>query len=653
MAGDVLKAAGAITVLAALAILMTVAKEPVSVVDFVQESTGDAAQATVAEEGSPFAAAGNLGASKAFGEKRTWEHLPESISHKRNVPRTDFEGRKVTNEFCGGPEYYEKKECSNEYEESMIMTAGPLVILALCTILLWFFVFIGRNCCTCFGNHSVGLFGGRYPTQGLCYGDLRPAEEGYTECERQLFLFLIIAIVILVLVGVIVGFTGNAQLSTGVTALLDTTAAMPKELHNTIASIQVEISSLQHLAASVNPYLEASMWASIIDGLGQVDQGAKNMDAQVSTSLVSIRQYEDERSAYLYWGLVFPLILSLFAVVGYFCPAILTLMVFPLVALISGIIWIAVGAHIPVSVATADFCVGLDHGLKFPNASSPLDILVGCHGQQGASKMSTTASYFTTATSQVACQTLNHTLCSQPPVSYPDTHGNTQTFQPVTCPDVQCTESTLKQYLDQTVIRDHQWGCAHLVGGNIQTENCQYTDKEQAKQACLGAFGNTEVQPCVPNMAVAYREVSLRDCNSTCLVNTTKTASTTVVGNYELGSRFKTVTAKQITPLTDCSFIKEQALKLERTLCWDVVESTDYVVAGLSIIGITFFFANFVYLSAQKRFHRCYLAERWPAERARLLGEAESSVVPQQEGARQPLLQQGGDSGGETSEDQV
>jgi hypothetical protein len=644
MAGDVLKAVGTLAVLAALAVLLTVATEPASVVDFVQESTEEAAQASVAEKASPFAAMGNK-LSNSIASKRTWEKLPESIAHKRNVPRQDYEGQPVSNEFCGGKTNWETKTCSQEYEESMVMTGSPLFLIALFTLLLWLFVFVGRNCCTCCGNHGVGLFGGRFPTKGICYGDLRGPDEGYTECERQLFLFLIIVIAVLVLVGMVVGFTGNAQLSTGVHALLDITGNMPTEMAATVTSIQVEIASLQALAARVNPYLEPSMWNTITSGLEQVKTGATNMQTQVSGSLATVRKYEDERSAYLYWGLVTPMLLSLVAVVGFLCPALLTLLVFPLVALITVVIWIAVGVHVPVAVATADFCVGLDYGLKHPNASSPLDILVGCHGQEGAAKMTTTATYFTGATAQVACQTLNQTLCTMAPVSYPDVHGHTVSFNPVTCPDIQCTASTLKTYLDHTVVRDHQWGCAKLVGGNIETVDCQYDSKNTAKQECLGKYGNTEVNPCVPNQAAAYREVSLRDCNSTCLLNTTKIASMDVVGNYDLGTRFKTVTETQITPLTDCSFIKEKATQLERTLCWDVVDSTDYIMAGLIIIGITFFVGNFIYLSAQKRFHRCYLAERWPAERARLLGEA---VQDDPAGQQQPLLPQG-----QGSQDQV
>merc|ERR1711939_913090 len=518
------------------------------------------------------------------------------------------------------------------------MLAFPLVIMAVITAMLWLIVLIGRNCCTCCDPHRAGLCGGRYPTKGCCYGELRGADEGYSDCENRVFLFLVIAMLVIIFVGVAVGFTGNAKLSKGVNDLMDVTAAIPSKLKERTGSISTELTALQALAAKVNPYIQSSMWDNIKNGLEEVNKGADSMDGQVSTTLKVMRHYENERSNFMYIGLWIPAILSTIAIAGYLCPVLLTLLVVPLVAVITCVVWIAVGIHVPVAVSTADLCVGLDYGLKHPNASSPLDILVGCHGEAGAGKMADASTYFVEAASTAACQTLENTLCKIPSVSYPDKHGNTVTIQPVQCPAGTCNNHTLRNFVSQTSVLDFQWGCASLENGNIVTHHCVYNDKETAKDRCLHNFGISQTMPCVPNSPNAYRNVSLLQCNQSCLVNTTQMAAATVVGNWELGSRFKTVEENGLQPLVNCSFVREQATTLEHTLCWDVVEATDYVMAGLIIIAIAYFCGNFVYLMAHKRFHVRYLQSKgiWPAERDKILGNVGLGSDP--ESQARPLL---------------
>lgn len=568
--------------------------------EIVQESTTEVGQAKVSEK---------------------YQSLPASIEAKRDVSRTDFAGNEVSKEFCGGPTYYHQKKCSQEYEESMVMTALPLMIMALLTLVIWLVLLIGRNCCTCCDTHRAGLFGGRYPTKGCCLGELKGPDEGYTICENRLFLFLVISVLVLVFAGLIVGSIGNDQVSKGVSNLLDTTAAMPSKLSGKVSLIQTELNTLEALGKQVNPYLQHTMWQQIRDALVQVNKGAESMQGQVGDSLTVIRKYESDRSAYLYCGLVIPTILAFLALLGYLCPALLTVVVLPLAVVTTIILWVAVGVHVPVSVSTADFCVGLDYGLKHPNASSPLDILVGCHAETGAKKMADSAKYFEETSAHVACSTLNTTLCNKPPVKYPDKHGNIKTFLPVTCPQMQCSSATLGAFVKKTVVRDFEWGCAALEKGNIVTHDCRFNDKNEAQSHCLSKFGNTDTMPCVPGTHSPYRQVSLAQCNSTCLINTTMASSTTVVGNDELARRFRQLDEQQLRPLVDCSFIRQQATQVEHVLCWDVVDGTDYVIAGLCIIGITFFMGTFLYLAAYKRFHRSYLehTNKWPGEREKIL----------------------------------
>jgi len=567
-------------------------------------------------------------ASKSLARK-----LPDSIYAKRDISRRDFNGRKVTNDFCGGPKYYEDSKCSKEYEESMAMTASPFVTWAIFSLILWFLVLVGRNCCLCFG---AGLFGGRYPTKGWCYGELRDANQGYSECERRTFLTLVIAVFVFVVAGMIVAGIGNSDLSSGMGALITITGNMPPLMAHIIDPLPVKVKALHALSDSVNPYVEPKYWTALQNGLDGAVKGLAEMKKQVSNSVHKVDSMEDQRSTWTYTGLWVPFVLSLLGIVGYLCPVLLPCVVVPLAVIMTAALWVAVGMHVPVSVATADFCVALNHGLAHPNASSPLDMLVGCHGETGATKMVESAKYFEHTAVHVACETLNKTMCKAEAISYPDKHGKTMTFKPVQCPaSTDCSDlSSLNTFIKSTLVRDFQWGCATLVGGNIVTKQCQYSDKATAKDACLKKFGNTDVMPCVPGSTEPYKEVSLAQCNKTCHHTSVKEHSRTVVGNHKLASSFKTI-EDQIKPLSDCSFVREQAALFEHKLCWDVSKGSDYIMTGLTIIAISLLVGNFIYLAAYKRFHRKYLGERWADEREHILdGDAGGVNDP----GGQPLL---------------
>lgn len=648
------KAAGALMALAALGVLAQASAEEPSLGSVVVESmaahqsptragmgvatTRVDSQFVETQVGDTVLLEDEAGIGKAVGDsakaqtgdggKQAYESLPESIYAKRDVSRRDFNGHKVTNDFCGGPKYYADHKCSSEYKESIAMTASPFIGWAILSLFIWFLVLVGRNCCLCFG---AGLFGGRYPTKGWCYGELRDAEQGYSECERRTFLMLVILIFLLVVVGMIVAFVGNSELSDGMSSLIDITGDIPVKMSAIVTPMQAQVSHLQQLAGRVNPYIQPKYWDTIKDGLAQAITGAADMKKQVDNSLGDISSYEDDRSTWTYSGLWVPFVLALVGMLAYLCPVLLPCFVVPLVAIMTAVIWVAVGVHVPVSVATADFCVGLHHGLTHPNASSPLDILVGCHGETGATKMVESAKYFEHTAVHVACETLNKTMCAAEEISYPDKHGATQSFHPVVCPQLACKdEASLATFMKETVVRDFLWGCAKLESGNIVTEQCQYTDKAKAKDECLKAYGNTDIMPCVQGSTAPYQEVSISVCNRTCHHASVKEHSRTVVGNYELAGGFKTIGHK-IKPLSDCSFVREQAARFEHKLCWDVVSGSDFVMAGLMVIAVAFLVGNFIYLGAYKRFHRKYLGERWAEERERILYGADA-------GAGQPLL---------------
>jgi hypothetical protein len=235
--------------------------------------------------------------------------------------------------------------------------------------------------------------------------------------------------------------------------------------------------------------------------------------------------------------------------------------------------------------------------------------------------------YFQATTTNAACFILNTTLCPTPAVAYTDTNGGSATLLPVSCPkggdgnDLPCNVHTIDTIMNKTVVRDFQWGCSALDGaGKLIAKQCQYQDKSAAETGCLAAFGNTNVRPCAPG-GKDFRQVSLLECSTGCLMNATRKMAFQAVGNQALSLQFGGIYHKQLEPLMSCSFMRGAAVQLQRTLCHGVVNATDYMILALAIIGFSLFFGNFFYLGAHKRFHKGYSEENWPATRASFLGE--------------------------------
>jgi hypothetical protein len=505
-----------------------------------------------------------------------------------------------------------------------------MIIIAALTLFFGIAIMIGRYLCVCFGN---GCCGGKIPSQGWCWGARLERDQGYSTYQRRLYFFGVVAIMILVGIGMGIGFEGNKRMTKGVSSLLDTTIGIPTKVHNQITIISKEMLSLKALSAAVNPGASASVWDSALKGLKQTDAAISKMGGQAKKAYKTVKKYEGDRNQIFHWAFLVSCIISIVAVLGYFCPILLSCIVVPSVFLITIIIWAAVGVHVPVSVATADFCVNLDYALKHPNASAgALDVLLKCGGKKGAAKMGDAAASFINTAYDKACTNLNGTLCVMPQVSYSDKHGNKKYMKPVDCPKMKCTRSTLKTFIAQTKVSDFQWGCAQLVKGNIIPKDCKYTDKKLAQQQCLAKFGNTDVLPCVPGGGT-MRELPMSTCATKCLLNETKTLSYKVTGNFEILSRFQALDENKLKPLMNCSIIRQSAVQLEHTLCWNVVDATDYIIAGLSIIGITFFFGNAVYMGATKRFNRKYWDNIYPDTYDEMIAE-EGAAGP----AGQPLL---------------
>lgn len=569
-------------------------------------------------------------------EHQTWDSLPATIQAKRDIPRMDFNFKKVPNTFCGGSNYTSKQQCSGKYKESLVMTALPLMIVAFLTVIIFMAVLFGRNCLSCFGN---GCCGGKIPSQGLCFGGHLARDDGYTPYRRKIYVFLCFAIVVLVAVAMAVGFTGNTQLSAGIKDLMSLTQTIPAKVRRQLVYIDAEINSLKSLAGKVNPGADASLWTSATNALFKVDKSVKTLQKDANSAYDKVKKYENQRKNFFFWAFISAPIIAVFGLVGYFVPMCISIVALPLFMIAVVLCWIVIGVHIPVAVATADFCVDLDHSLKHPNASmGAIDMLLKCGGKSATASIIKTSDTFIDKSYTTACNTLTTQLCNTPNVSYPDAHGKTKTLLPVTCPKMKCDKTTLKDFINKTIVADFQYGCAKLVNGSIATVDCQFVDKDTAKKSCLAKYGNSDVLPCTPT-GQTFRSTKLKTCAKSCFLNATKTLSSTAYGNFELLQRFTALKKKHLDPLLSCQIIRAGVTSLEHTLCWEVVNATDYIVAGLSIIGITCFLGVGVYLGAQKVFNRKYWQEYYPRHYDELFEGAGGT-----EGTEHSLPLLGGDS---------
>merc|ERR1719331_731345 len=171
------------------------------------------------------------------------------------------------------------------------MVSFPMIIWTLVVLLMGLLVLMGRYCCCCDGCGS-GWCGGRLPSQGCCYGDLKEADDGYTPCSVQGYMCMVCLVFLLVTVGMFVGFMGNAQLSTGMSSLLNIAKDTPNTITKQVHGVQQELASIQSHAAAVNPHLSTSMFTQVTSGLAHIANATSGLGPMITKSLAPVHRYE-------------------------------------------------------------------------------------------------------------------------------------------------------------------------------------------------------------------------------------------------------------------------------------------------------------------------------------------------------------------------
>jgi len=557
--------------------------------------------------------------------------LSPEVKSARSIWRMDYDFNNVGSVFCGGQKYWDEGTCSKEYEASVVMMALPLFVVSAFTLLLAISVYIGRYLCTCFGE---GLFGGYLPSEGIFMGRLMPRDQGYDAFSRQIYIFSVIGIWVLVIIGMSVGLTGNSDIGDAVNSLLSTTEGISNNAYKQVTFVNSKITELQSESQEAQSNIDSFTWKEMKDGAQSMQESVKKIQSQVADKLDAVKKIDSSRAQILYWGFIVPPLICTIAVLGYFFPIVLT-MVVPIVFLTTIVVWLAIGFSVSVMVMTADFCVALDDSLHKPNTTSPFNLILSAHSiNTGASQLYHTSGDAASTSATDACTALHDHLCNQPAVTYTDKHGTTQTLHPVSCPtNITCSNETLQQYTSETVVRDFLWGCGNLQNGKIVVRSCGYTSKSDAQSKCLAKYGNSDATPCYPNTDANYLSVTIAECANNCTKEQYKNASAEVNLYEEMATGFDDI-ATRITPYKDTAFIDDAVTSLQKSLCWDMIDGTDYVLWGLCILGVVFFFANIVYLGAIKRFNRRYRKDEWWPKTHDLIMQDREQLAPLMGGAK-------------------
>jgi len=552
--------------------------------------------------------------SDPWGDLADRTKLPDNIIEIRNIWRIDTAFHDVDNmDFCGGTKYYLKGECWNTYLQTMLMIGLPFYIVSAFFGFMAVLAFLGRYLCN--------NFGGKYPSKGCFKGELKDEDAGYTPAQRKGYMLLLVVIWCLILIAVSFQFSGNATLNEGVELLEDTMTRIPSQALEAIKYAQTTLPGLANISAVVNPNRVASEWTAMYTTLEHLITNVTDFETKGYGTVQGLKDEEEYRAQMLYWTTSVAFLVATMALLGAWCPVLISFSV-PLSVAVGILAWVLAGDHLKVAVATADFCVALKHGMDFPNMSTPLEFFVPDYKsiQPGASKFMTHASGVVDRAVTQACAS-QKALCDRPAVSFPNKHGVTKSLKPVVCPTYACNQLTLEKYLLETRVHDFQFGCGALVFGNIVTKDCLFTDRTTAEKHCLEKYGNTDVEPCVAGSTARFRNLTMSDCASGCIDQGRKDATKEVLIQNHLASNLRVVAAK-INYYTTDKFVHDPTRKVEQTLCYEATEACDYIVATACLIALTNMFAFGVYLGAQKRFNTRYSAEHWAETRGALSGGA-------------------------------
>jgi hypothetical protein len=531
-------------------------------------------------------------------------HLPPNIDATRKIWRLDTSFNTVHNKhFCGGDHYYRTGKCDKTYKEVLTMVTLPFDIMTMLVIIGGIAAYAGRYCCN--------AFGGKLPSKGCFKGEPKDSDQGYTPFQRRLYLFFVIGIWVFCVIAAFVGISGNSTLENGVNSLEKIVGNIPRGTESTLKYARLNLPNLEKTSIEVNPNRVASEWKLMYAGLANMTTAVEPFSKKVDDGTDKVKSAESARSNLLFWSLITAVFLSTVCIAGAWCPVMITLSL-PVVLVICCVAWASAGAHLAAAVATADFCVGLDEGLKNATKPSPIQFFIPNWWlvKPGAQQFKSHADGIVQRAVKQACTT-HEKLCKKPAYKYPNKHGVNEELKPVQCPNIPCNEKNIDAFVKGTQIHDFEFGCAKLSKGNIVTVDCKYTDHAVAKKECLAKYGNTDVIPCDMHTGQRYRNLTMAECVTNCTKNYTVADVKKVLKNDQLATGLKSVATKVDYYSTD-KWVHDPVRALENSLCWDVTEATDYCIAASCLVALTFTVGFCIYFGAQKRFNTRYSDEHWP-----------------------------------------
>jgi len=399
-----------------------------------------------------------------------------------------------------------------------------------------------------------GIPGGKEPSKGYCCGGKAEDFEGYSKKHIWIMKFLVWGLAGSIAILMIVGFTGDSKVRTGIRGMGDTIIGAGQEIVDRVNKVGDEMLSLNYTADAGDQVTRAA------------DDAQKIID-QANKVKKQVYKYDSYRSAALVLSLVLPLCAVGSGAVGALLNwKYLALIPVIFVFTISCIVWISSSIHLTFATVFEDICVEIDDYLgSDTNSSNPvLDVILQCSNGQAFQDLRDTVEQAQQEAVNQTCQAIEDT-CSDPDVGCSYDPNN-------------CTGDGVDTYLN-FVVYDY------LIGCNDAGVECPYTGS-----SCSSPFVCQNISRTVYECSTQCNNTELRD------------SCATAVDGILLYDNYTSLLLDDILPLLDCTFILDAMEDLQVYLCKDFAGGIRQISVADIIIAVLLVPTTFALFMGYKRF---------------------------------------------------
>eukprot|EP00164_Ancoracysta_twista_P005171 GFYU01007064.1.p1 GENE.GFYU01007064.1~~GFYU01007064.1.p1 ORF type:complete len:608 (+),score=174.26 GFYU01007064.1:148-1971(+) len=466
------------------------------------------------------------------------------------------------------------------YAMSLAFFGMPGIVFAAFLAFIIPMMMCCRCCCRCWGGVSPSEQKG-FPC--CCIAQPTSEHHGYSDRDVWIHKGLTIFIGVMCFIGLVTGYAGNGDVSTGFNDFVDALRSAGTKMIDVTVNVLNALKAVNEMVSSIastvtndtsgsesNEKFEADM-QKMVDGSKEVDSHAKEVQDYAE-------QLNSVRSALMNAALITSFLISLAPVAGaiFHLPWAATVMASMAVP-VGIVVWMAFTIHLPMSYLISDVCHYIT-GQNVVGDNSPLDNILKCSGGGAFGGALDTAQTSAKMAKKTYCHLWDAMAAAQMVDEFPNCETNvdeqyaeTVGQKPVTC-----------RVTDGTNI---------LQGNALKTvettiDKCAAGEVEECNATSFPAFiGGNPDRSGAGAMSQAKLCDSLRD---------TGHAIHQVEG----------VITNDIKPLTECKWIRESYNRMEDGFCVDLFMGIHNTTVGLALIGTTYFLGLWVSLSAAKRFNK-------------------------------------------------